>query len=55
MEKKYLLEKCLELKEYNQSESLIKHALAVEGVMRHFAELFGEDQNGNYRRSRFRL
>jgi len=31
------------LKEYNQSESLIKHALAVEGVMRHFAELFGED------------
>ncbi|MFY9177495.1 MAG: HDIG domain-containing metalloprotein [Caldicoprobacterales bacterium] len=32
------------LKEYNQNESLIKHALAVEGVMRHFAELFGEDQ-----------
>lgn len=31
------------LKEYNQSESLIKHALAVEGVMRHFAELFGQD------------
>ncbi|HHW44634.1 MAG TPA: hydrolase [Desulfotomaculum sp.] len=30
------------LKEYNQNESLIKHALAVEAVMRHFAELFGE-------------
>ncbi|HHV73056.1 hydrolase [Thermoanaerobacterium sp. PSU-2] len=32
------------LKEYNKSESLITHALAVEAVMRHFAELFGEDQ-----------
>jgi len=31
------------LKEYNQSDSLIKHALAVEGVMKHFAEHFGED------------
>lgn len=31
------------LKEYNQNESLIKHALTVEAVMRHFAELFGED------------
>jgi putative nucleotidyltransferase with HDIG domain len=31
------------LKKYNQNESLIKHALAVEAVMRHFAELFGED------------
>jgi putative nucleotidyltransferase with HDIG domain len=30
-------------KEYNQNESLIKHALTVEAVMRHFAELFGED------------
>jgi putative nucleotidyltransferase with HDIG domain len=28
---------------YNQSESLIKHALAVEGVMRYFAEKRGED------------
>ena len=26
------------LKQYNQSESLIKHALAVEGVMRYFAK-----------------
>ena len=32
------------LKQYNQSESLIKHALAVEGVMRHFARLRGEDE-----------
>ena len=32
------------LKRYNQSESLIKHALAVEGVMRHFARLRGEDE-----------
>jgi len=31
------------LTKYNKSESLIKHALAVEGVMRHFAELLGED------------
>jgi predicted hydrolase (HD superfamily) len=30
------------LKKYNQNESLIKHALAVEAVMSHFAELFGE-------------
>ena len=32
------------LKEYNQDESLIKHALAVEAVMRYFANKFGEDQ-----------
>jgi len=32
------------LKEYNQSESLIRHALAVEGVMRHFARLKEEDE-----------
>lgn len=31
------------LKEYNQSESLIKHALSVEAVMRHFAAIYGED------------
>jgi len=30
------------LKEYNKNESLIKHALAVEAVMLHFADLFGE-------------
>ena len=32
------------LKQYNQSESLIKHALAVEGVMRYFARQRGEDE-----------
>lgn len=32
------------LKEYNQNDSLIKHALSVEAVMVHFAELFGEDK-----------
>jgi len=37
-------EEALELlKKYNKSESLINHALAVEAVMRHFAELFEED------------
>ena len=29
---------------YNKSESLIKHALAVEGVMRYFAKKWGEDE-----------
>lgn len=32
------------LNQYNQSQSLIKHALAVEGVMRHFARLKGADE-----------
>jgi putative nucleotidyltransferase with HDIG domain len=32
------------LKKYTKSESLINHALSVEGVMRHFANKFGEDQ-----------
>ncbi|BCV23884.1 HDIG domain-containing metalloprotein [Gelria sp. Kuro-4] len=30
------------LNEYNRNESLIRHALAVEAVMRHFAEILGE-------------
>ncbi|MGI6778265.1 MAG: HD domain-containing protein [Acetivibrionales bacterium] len=30
------------LKKYNKNESLIHHALAVESVLTHFAELFGE-------------
>jgi len=32
------------LQEFNSSDSLIKHALAVEGVMRHFAKLRGQDE-----------
>jgi putative nucleotidyltransferase with HDIG domain len=32
------------LKKYNKTESLIKHALAVEGVMRYFARQRGEDE-----------
>jgi putative nucleotidyltransferase with HDIG domain len=31
------------LQEFNQSDRLIKHALAVEGVMRYFARKHGED------------
>lgn len=31
------------LNEYNKSDALIKHGLTVEGVMRHFAKLNGED------------
>lgn len=32
------------LKEYNESDALVKHGLAVEGVMRHFAQKYGEDE-----------
>lgn len=32
------------LTSYNQSESLRKHALTVEGVMRYFARQYGEDE-----------
>ena len=32
------------LTEYNKSDGLIKHALAVEGVMRYFARKRGEDE-----------
>ncbi len=32
------------LTEYNKTNSLIKHALAVEGVMRYFARKRGEDE-----------
>jgi len=31
-------------KRYNKSESLIKHALSVEGVMRYMAKKYGEDE-----------
>jgi predicted hydrolase (HD superfamily) len=33
------------LKEFNQSDSLIKHALCVEGVMRYVARKKGEDED----------
>lgn len=32
------------LTQYNQNDALIKHALAVEGVMRYFARQRGEDE-----------
>jgi putative nucleotidyltransferase with HDIG domain len=32
------------LQEFNKSDSLVKHALTVEAVMMHFAELLGEDK-----------
>ena len=32
------------LTRYNKSDSLIRHALAVEGVMRHFAARFDQDE-----------
>ena len=31
-------------KRYNKSESLLKHALSVEGVMRYMAKKSGEDE-----------
>ncbi|MBN2814658.1 MAG: hydrolase [Bacteroidales bacterium] len=31
------------LRQYNQGESLVKHALSVEAVMRHFAIIYQED------------
>jgi putative nucleotidyltransferase with HDIG domain len=31
------------LREFNKSDSLIKHALSVEAAMRHFAKLYNED------------
>jgi len=37
-------EALLLLREYNKSDSLIKHALAVEAVMRYFARKRGEDE-----------
>jgi predicted hydrolase (HD superfamily) len=33
------------LKEYNKNEGLIKHAMAVEAVMRYCARKRGEDQD----------
>ena len=31
------------LTQYNESEALLRHGMAVEGCMRHFAQLNGED------------
>lgn len=43
MSKKPTREEAFELlQKYNKNESLIRHALTVEGVMKHFAELFDE-------------
>lgn len=36
------------LKKYNKSQSLITHAIAVEAVMIHFAELLGEEDKGKW-------
>ncbi|MFQ5511734.1 MAG: HD domain-containing protein [Candidatus Krumholzibacteriia bacterium] len=33
------------LEEYTKNDSLIKHALAVEAAMRHYARRFGEDES----------
>ena len=33
------------LNEYNKTDNLIKHALAVEAIMRHFARKHGEDED----------
>lgn len=32
------------LRKYNENEGLIKHALAVSGVMRHYARMYNEDE-----------
>jgi putative nucleotidyltransferase with HDIG domain len=37
------------LKKYNQSDALIKHALAVEAVMGYFAEKYGEEDLEKWR------
>ena len=38
-------EQALELlREYTKTENLVKHAIAVEAIMRHFARKYGEDE-----------
>ena len=34
------------LTEYTKSDSLLKHAMAVEAALRGYARLFGEDEEG---------
>ena len=50
MDKKPTREEALTLlKKYNQSDALIKHALAVEAVMAYFAEKYGEEDFEKWR------
>ncbi|MCK4904074.1 MAG: HAD family hydrolase, partial [Candidatus Marinimicrobia bacterium] len=43
---KYNRQKALKLlKEYTKSDSLLRHAYAVEQVMRKYAQKFGEDED----------
>ena len=50
MEKKPTREEALALlKKYNQSDALIKHAMAVEAVMAYFAEKYGEEDLEKWR------
>ncbi len=50
MDKKPTREEALTLlKKYNQSDALIKHALAVEAVMAYFAEKYGEEDLEKWR------
>jgi len=50
MEKKPTREEALALlKKYNQSDALIKHAMAVEAVMVYFAEKYGEEDLEKWR------
>ncbi len=50
MEKKPTREEAWELlKKSNQNDALLKHALAVEAVMLHFAKLFGEEDPEKWR------
>jgi len=49
MEKNPTRSQAMELfKQYNKSESLTNHALAVESVMLHFADMFDKDNKGKW-------
>ncbi len=50
MENRPTREEALDLlKKYNQNDALLKHALAVEAVMEHFAEKYGEEDKEKWR------